>query len=581
MLLREKLINITKFKNGAVHGSKLRHSFLSKHFTEEDFEEIYKSLNFDVLDQLDFSKKIILFLKNITRQEYCKTCNNPLIPTTKGFKEFCSSKCAVKEAIIKEKISKASTDWWNSVTEQDLIDRRDKRINTNKKKYGYEISHWEIKENHEKVMESNSLKRSEINKKISNANRNNITSKNKREGTLFKKYGVGHNSYIPIVVEKRKDTFSKHTNDEKQKIIVKTKATKLEKYGSENYVNKEKMIDTRKKNRLEPFKETLCDTKWVEENRNTINKGIHILADKLNVDSKKTLKIVRELNINVPNNKSYLEDLLLLEFDKHNISGFKQNDRKTIGLELDFYFPEQKLAIELNGLKWHSELYKENNYHKMKLDKCNEKGITLLQFYTFEIKEKMDIVLSMIRAKLGIIPNKIHGRKCIVQEINSKEAKIFSNENHIKGFVGANKHLGLYYEDKLVSYMSFSKPRFNKDYEWEMIRFCSSKDTIIYGAASKFIKFFDKKSIITYADLRYSTGNVYEKCGFEYIKTSSPNYYYTKDFVKLESRNKFQKHKLSSLLESFNPAKSEHENMLENGYYRIYDCGNKVYKLLA
>ena len=45
----------------------------------------------------------------------------------------------------------------------------------------------------------------------------------------------------------------------------------------------------------------------------------------------------------------------------------------------------------------------------------------------------------------------------------------------------------------------------------------------------------------------------------------------------LESRIKYQKHKLGKLLETFDPAKSEIENMKLNGYHRIFDCGNLVF----
>jgi hypothetical protein len=45
----------------------------------------------------------------------------------------------------------------------------------------------------------------------------------------------------------------------------------------------------------------------------------------------------------------------------------------------------------------------------------------------------------------------------------------------------------------------------------------------------------------------------------------------------LESRNKYQKHKLSKVLEDFNPNDTEVQNMFGNGYRRIWDSGNKVY----
>lgn len=59
---------------------------------------------------------------------------------------------------------------------------------------------------------------------------------------------------------------------------------------------------------------------------------------------------------------------------------------------------------------------------------------------------------------------------------------------------------------------------------------------------------------------------------------SQPNYFYIKDTNILESRVKYQKHKLKDKLELFDEAKTETENMILNNYRIIYDCGNKVYE---
>ena len=84
--------------------------------------------------------------------------------------------------------------------------------------------------------------------------------------------------------------------------------------------------------------------------------------------------------------------------------------------------------------------------------------------------------------------------------------------------------------------------------------------------------------MISYANRRFSNGEVYQKLGFSLKGESGVNYFYFKDSLKLESRNKYQKHKLKNILEYYNPNESEHINMFKNGYRRIFDCGNLVFE---
>jgi hypothetical protein len=57
-----------------------------------------------------------------------------------------------------------------------------------------------------------------------------------------------------------------------------------------------------------------------------------------------------------------------------------------------------------------------------------------------------------------------------------------------------------------------------------------------------------------------------------------PNYFYiAKNQVRLESRNKYQKHKLVALLEDYDANLTESQNMFNNSYRRLWDCGNVVF----
>ena len=131
--------------------------------------------------------------------------------------------------------------------------------------------------------------------------------------------------------------------------------------------------------------------------------------------------------------------------------------------------------------------------------------------------------------------------------------------------------------------MTFSKPRFSKKYEWELVRFCNKCGYHIPGGASKLLKHFERtyhpRSIVSYADRRWSMkseSTLYNRLGFSLVSESSPNYWYVKG-SELFSRIQFQKHKLKAKLDKFDESKSEWHNMQDNGYDRIFDCGNLVF----
>jgi hypothetical protein len=176
----------------------------------------------------------------------------------------------------------------------------------------------------------------------------------------------------------------------------------------------------------------------------------------------------------------------------------------------------------------------------------------------------------------------IYGRKCLVGEIDSKTYKNFCEENHIQGTVNSKIKLGLFYNNELVSIMSFGglrKSLGSKSIEghWEMLRFCNKLNTKVIGAASKlfsyFINNYKPKEIVSFSDKRYFSGELYQKLNFQFIKETKPNYYYISDYLKRENRFKYRKDIL--VKEGFDETKTEWEIMSERGFDRLWDCGNK------
>ena len=169
---------------------------------------------------------------------------------------------------------------------------------------------------------------------------------------------------------------------------------------------------------------------------------------------------------------------------------------------------------------------------------------------------------------------------CEVKEISNKEAKNFLEQNHIQGGINSLINLGLYYNNTIVSVMTFGKLRKslgskNVDNTYELLRFSNLLYTNVIGGASKLFNFFVKNykpiKIISYADYRWSDGNLYKVLGFKFDKLTKPNYFYIKQNVRLNRFN-FTKHKL--VQQGFDRTKTESQIMKDRNFQRIFDCGN-------
>ena len=262
------------------------------------------------------------------------------------------------------------------------------------------------------------------------------------------------------------------------------------------------------------------------------------------------------------------------------------NSRSVIKpFELDEYIEEKKLAIELDGLYWHNDEVKPDPlYHLNKTEMCEKLGIRLIHIFDSEWIRKNEIVKSRIMSLFGIYGRTIYARSCEVRVLHDKsESWKFQDENHIQGAVRSSVDVGLYCGDELVSLMTFGKCRFGERHEWKLLRFCSKLNTRVVGGARKLLGHFEKtyspRSLVTYADRRWGVGKLYNALGFRFVHNSGPNYwYFKKNTIELQPRSKFQKRKLKDLLERFDPGRTEVQNMKDNGYFRVFDCGNAMFE---
>lgn len=262
-----------------------------------------------------------------------------------------------------------------------------------------------------------------------------------------------------------------------------------------------------------------------------------------------------------------------------------EHDRTLINpLELDIVSHKYKIAIEVDGLYWHSENSgkKQKFYHFQKRKTTNSVGYRLIQIFEDEWVEKQKIVKSRLKNAFSKNTKKIYARKCIVKEIDTNIKSKFLKKYHIQGNDKSNIHLGLFYKNRLVSVMTFNSYRIAlgnkpKNRCYELSRYCSIFNFNIVGGASKILSFFEKTynpiEILSYADCRWSDGNLYKKLGFIFEGQTQPNYWY---IVSNQRKHRFayRKSELSKILKEFNPNLTEWENMQLNGYDRIWDSGS-------
>jgi hypothetical protein len=480
-------------------------------------------------------------LSNITTQPVCETCKKVLKMRMDGryrytYPTYCGSKCFSNIESISDARKKTNLEKYGSENALGSSEIRNKIKATNLQKYGNQ----------------NAFKNTDVQQKQKNTN--------------MIKYGVEHPVASPQIITKRKATNVQRYGMENPAlhpdVIEKKRATVIERYGVDNVFKLQEVQDKADATMIERY-------------------GVESPLQLEKISSR-----FKQFDIPIITRSSSQFELDIGDYIKSLYDGEIIFNTKSVitPLELDIYLPELKLAFECNGVFWHGETQgKSSKYHLDKTEQCNSAGVRLIHILDKEWEVSQDIVKSRLRSLLGL-STKLYARKTIVTQLTYKQYKKFFDETHIQLGSTAGVCYGLMYENEIVAAMSFGKSRYNKQVEWELLRYANKLDTSVIGGASKLFKHFiehhDPKSITTYSDKRWNTGNMYALLGFAFQHDAKPNYYYfvPENTTKLYHRSQFQKHKLSELLEQFDPNQTEWENMLANGYDRIWDCGNGVWQ---
>lgn len=486
---------------------------------------------FDYTCEQWHKEAIYRLFNNIETAPKCKICGKPVKFTNNSYPTYCCAKCRNNDPEVIEKNKEGVSKSLIKKYKEDGESIKSKRNASLKEKYGKNVtSPFGIKEIQNKIV-----------------------------NTLQEKYGVSNIFQLKKYHQNTKQIF------------------------------RQKSIDL--------WKERGLEIEYTDHNTIIIHNGCSIHGD-IELDIKTFNNRTKKERINVSeicpicnplNYFSGSEAIIKKVLDEMNVN-YITNDRKIIKpLELDFYLPDYKLAIEFNGIFFHrDDSGKPKNYHKNKSELCEKQGIQLIHIWENDWINNKDLIISMLRNKLGKSDNIIYGRQCQVYEISSKESSKFLKENHLQGNVNAKYRYGLFYNNELVSVMTFGNIRkalgAKKNSKCcELYRYCTKCNYRIIGGASKLFKFAINKlkndgfsEIISYAKRDWSNGNLYKKLGFNFEGYTAPGYFWANKFGLTFNRFKFRKSEIANTDEE--KKMTEVEIMKSRGYYRCYDSGNLKFK---
>ena len=262
------------------------------------------------------------------------------------------------------------------------------------------------------------------------------------------------------------------------------------------------------------------------------------------------------------------------EFLKSLGCEFKCNDRSVLGnkKEVDFFIPDSALAIEYHGLKWHTEEHLgSRNYHLDKFNSANKMGLSLLQVFQHEWKDRNSQVKSFIKSKLNKNTIKVHARKCIIKPVVKKDAVKFLNDYHIQGSGNFKEAFGAFYNGELLMLIAIGDHHRDSK-SLPVLTRCVSKDNVtVVGGLSRLCKYASNTypEFITWIDLRWSNGDSWLANGWTKEEQLKPDYfYYHPDKKTIQSKQSRAKHKLATP-----EGMTERDFAKAEGFERVYDCG--------
>lgn len=275
-----------------------------------------------------------------------------------------------------------------------------------------------------------------------------------------------------------------------------------------------------------------------------------------------------------------------VEFSKLlSLNGIENSMEFRIGsYSFDICIESQKILIELDPTFTHTSLLNmfdksskglDINYHRNKSQVASANGYRCIHIFDWDDWEK---VIMLVAPK-----NKIFARNCTIKEVDSKSAKSFLDKYHIQSSCnGLSLTLGLYNNGNLLELLSIGTPRYNHNYQSELLRLCSDSNYYVIGGSKKLFKHlvddYDIHSIISYCDNSKFTGSVYKNLGFQCISDGHiPSKHWCKNGKHITDNLLRQRGYDQLFNANYGKGTSNEELMIKHGWLPIYDCGQSTY----
>lgn len=254
-------------------------------------------------------------------------------------------------------------------------------------------------------------------------------------------------------------------------------------------------------------------------------------------------------------------------------NGFEFSREFRIG-NYSYDFKVGNILIEIDPTATHNVTWSpfgepiSKTYHRDKSRAAKQSGFRCIHIFDWDDVNK---IISLLKKR-----KRIYARQCEVCEISKEDAVKFLNEYHLQGYAKDSIRLGLKHSNELVAVMTFGKPRYNKNFEYELVRFCS-KDFVV-GGAEKLFKYFKAKynptSVISYCDASKFDGKVYTILGFVQSGESLSSHWYSMSTKTVVNNNLLLQRGFDQLFgTSFGKGTSNEELMIDNGFVEVYDAG--------
>lgn len=430
----------------------------------------------------------------------------------------------------------------------------------------------------------------------------------------------------PEIVEKRTVSLRNRTQEQWSSSVAQIRQTKLERYGDENFNNVEKTRETYIGKYGVPYsvpghekmKQTNLKKYGVEQYSQTEEAKKRIKKTKFekyggwfNLEAVKQTKVQRygdpfynnREKARQTNWERYGVDWYVV--DPNCQSKFKVNSRPNRefatlldenGISYEQEFPIKyrsydfkvgQILIEINPFPTHNSTWgiakgepTDPKYHFEKSQLARENGYRCIHVWDWDDREK---ILMMLQER-----KPLYARKLNLQEISQTEANRFLKQFHMQGrSKGQTVCLGLYKGSELMEVMTFGKPRFNKNYEWELIRLCTRPGWFVVGGAERLFKTFliqnRPNSIVSYCDWSKFSGEVYTRIGFTLKNPGIPSRHWynfktgvhvTDNGLRMKGFDKL----FGEQYGKFGKGTSNDDLMRQHDFVEIWDAGQAVYE---